>query len=103
MADNEELYHPQPQDISNVFAAADLLSCSSSDSDKYKRASLKANLISYSILSAGEFPYACSRELSIAFNHKEISPIMAVTSATLPKKYAIAIIQHEQKKKYCPM
>ena len=78
MAYNEDLDLPPPQDISNVFAAADLLSCSSSDSDKYKRASLKANLISYSILSAGEFPYACSRELYIALNHKEIASIMVV-------------------------
>ena len=36
MADNEELYPPTPQDIYNVFAAADLLSHSSSDSAKYK-------------------------------------------------------------------
>ena len=28
MADNEELYTPPSQDISNVFAVADLLSCS---------------------------------------------------------------------------
>ena len=38
MADNEGLDPPPPQDISNVFAASDLLSCSSSDSAKYKRA-----------------------------------------------------------------
>ena len=31
MDDNIEIYPPSPQDISNVFAAADLLSCSSSD------------------------------------------------------------------------
>ena len=34
MADNEELYPPPTQDISNVFASADFSSCSSSDSDK---------------------------------------------------------------------
>ena len=38
MDDNEEIYPPPPQDISNLFAAADFLSQSSSDSDKYKRA-----------------------------------------------------------------
>ena len=35
MADNEDLDSPPPQDISNVFAAVDLSSCSSSDSAKY--------------------------------------------------------------------
>ena len=35
---NEDLDPPPPQDISNVFAAEDLLSHSSSDSAKYKRA-----------------------------------------------------------------
>ena len=34
---NEDLYLPQPQDISNVFEVADLSYRSSSDSDKYKR------------------------------------------------------------------
>ena len=38
MADNEELDPPPPQDISDVFAAADLSSRLSSDSAKYKRA-----------------------------------------------------------------
>ena len=33
MGDNEELDLPPPQDILNVFAAADLSSCSSYDSD----------------------------------------------------------------------
>ena len=41
MADNEELYPPPPQDISDVFAAADLSSCSSSNSAKYQRAWIK--------------------------------------------------------------
>ena len=36
MADNEEIDHPPPQDISNVFAAADFSSRSSSDSAEYK-------------------------------------------------------------------
>ena len=61
MAYNEELYPPPPHDISNVFAAADMSSHSSSDSAKYKRACLKAKLIRYSILSSGERPYTCSR------------------------------------------
>ena len=38
MADNKELDPSPTQDISNIFAAADLSSCSSSDSSKYKRA-----------------------------------------------------------------
>ena len=53
MAYNEDLDPPPPQDISNVFAAAVLLSYSSSDSAKYKRAWLKAKVIHSSILSAG--------------------------------------------------
>ena len=70
MADNEDLDPPPSQDISNVFAPADLSSRSSSDPDKYKHAWIKAKLISYYILSAGEFPDACSRALYIALNHK---------------------------------
>ena len=38
VADNEELDPPPPQDILNVFVAADLLSSSLSDSAKYKHA-----------------------------------------------------------------
>ena len=38
MAYNKDLDPPPPHDISNVFAAADLLSQSSYDSVKYKRA-----------------------------------------------------------------
>ena len=36
MAYNEDLYPPPPQDILNVFSAADVLSRSSSDSNKYE-------------------------------------------------------------------
>ena len=68
--DNEELDPPPPQDIYNVFAAADLSSRSSYDSAKYKRACIKAKVIRYSILSARECPEACSRALSIVPNHK---------------------------------
>ena len=50
-----------------------LLSHSSSDSNKYKRAWLKAKVIRFSILSAGERPDACSRELSIAGSWAGIS------------------------------
>ena len=91
MAENEELDNPPPQDISNVFAVADLSSCSSSDSAKYKRAWIKAKVIRYFILSSGEYTDACSRELSIALNHKEIASIMMVNGAILPKQYANAI------------
>ena len=38
MGYNEGIDHPPPQDISNVFAAADLSSQSSYDTVKYKRA-----------------------------------------------------------------
>ena len=81
-----------------MFAAEDLSSCSSSDSAKYKCAWLKAKVIRSSILSAGEFTCACSRALSIALNHKEISSIMALTGAILPKIYAGVITRHEQNK-----
>ena len=97
MAYNEDLDPPPPQDISNVFSAADVLSHSSSDSDKYKRAWLKAKVIRSSILYSGECPDACSRALSIALYHKEISSNMAVTGAIFPKIYANAITRHEQK------
>ena len=45
MADNEELDPPLPQDISNVFAAEEWSSHSSSDSTKYKCAWLEAKVI----------------------------------------------------------
>ena len=70
LADNEDIYPPPPQDISNVFSAADLSSHSSSDSNRYERAWLKAKVIRSSIFPAGECPDACSRELSIALNHE---------------------------------
>ena len=85
MAYNEHLDIPPPQYISNVFAASDFLYRSSSDSNKYKHAWLKAKVIRYSILSAGECPDACSRALSIAPNHKEIASIMAVIGAIFQK------------------
>ena len=77
-----------------MFVAADLLSCSSSDSTKYKHACLKAKVIRLFILSDGECPDTCSRELSIELNHKEIISIMAVTGAKLCQKNANAITQH---------
>ena len=75
MAYNEDLDPQPPQDISNVFAVAYLLYCLSSNSDKYKRAWLKAKVISYYILSAGVCPESCSRALSIVLNHKETASI----------------------------
>ena len=103
MADNEELDPTSQHDILNVFAAEEFLSRSSSDSDKYKRAWLKAKLIRSYILSAGECLDACSRALSIALNHNEITSIMTVTGTIFPEQYANAITGHEQKKKHCPM
>ena len=61
MADNEELDPPSPHDILNVFVAAEFSSCSSSDSDKYKRAYNKAKVTRYPILSDGECIGACIR------------------------------------------
>ena len=66
MAGNEDIYTPPPQDISNVFALADLLSQSSSDTVKYKCAWHRAKGIRSSMLSSGESPDAQSRALSIA-------------------------------------
>ena len=86
-----------------MFAAVDLLSHSSYDPDKYKRALYKARLIRSSILSAGQFPDACSRVLSIALYHKVIAPIRAVTSAIFQKKKANTITWHEKKEKKCSM
>ena len=53
MAYNEELDPPPQQDISNVFAAEDLLSRSSHDSAECKRAWLKAKAIRSYILYNG--------------------------------------------------
>ena len=53
MDDNEELDPPPPQDIYTVFAVADLSSCSSSYSNKYKRTWIKSKVIRSSVLSAG--------------------------------------------------
>ena len=86
MAYNEYLDLPPPQDISNVFAAADLTSRSSSDSNKYKRAWIKVKVIRSSILYAGKRPEIFSRALSIAPNHKEIASIIAATGAISPQK-----------------
>ena len=85
MSGNEDLDPPPPQDISNVFSAADLSSQSSYDSVKYKRAWHRAKGIRSSILYSGKSPDTNSRSLSIALNHKEIASIMAVTSTILPK------------------
>ena len=76
---------------------------SSSDSAKYKCAWYKARVIRSSILYAGGSLDACNRALYIALNHKETPFILEVTGAILKKRYANAITQHEQKKKYCLM
>ena len=85
---NEDIDTPPTQDISNVFAAADLSSQSSYDTVKYKRAWYRAKGIISSILSSGESPDAHSRAFSIALNNREIAFIMAVTGTILPKQYA---------------
>ena len=54
MAGNEDIDTPQTQDISNLFAVADLSSQSSYDTVKYKRAWHRAKGIRSSILSSGE-------------------------------------------------
>ena len=70
MDGNEDIGTPPPQDILNLFAAADLLSQSSYDTVKYKRAWHRAKVICSSILSSWESPDAQSREFSIALNHR---------------------------------
>ena len=62
MSYNEDLDPPLSQDISNVFAAADLLSYSLYDSNRYKLAWPKAKVIHSFIVSSGECPGAFSRE-----------------------------------------
>ena len=99
MAVNEDIDTPPPQDISNVFASADLSSQLSHDTVKYKRAWHRAKGIRSYILSSGESPDARSRALYIAPNHREIISIMAVTGTILPKRYANVITRHEKKKK----
>ena len=98
MAGNEDIDTPPPQDLSNVFAATDLLSQSSYDTVKYKRAWHRAKGIHYYILSSGESPGTHSRALSIVMNHREIASIMAVTGTIFPKQYANETTQNEQKK-----
>ena len=56
MAGNEDIDPPPPQDISNVFAAADLSYQSSYDTVKYKRAWHRAKGIRSYMLSSGEIP-----------------------------------------------
>ena len=82
---NEDTDNLPPQDISNVFAAADLSSQSSYDTVKYKRAWHRAKGIRSSILSSGENPDAQSRAFSIALNHREIVSILAVTGTIFAK------------------
>ena len=65
MAGNEDTDTPPPQDILNVFPAADLLSQSSYDTVKYKRAWHRAKVIRSFILYYGESPDAQSRALSV--------------------------------------
>ena len=91
MGYNEDIDTPPPQDILNVFAAADLSSQSSYDTVKYKCAWHRAKGIRSSILSSGESLGAHSRALSIVLNHREIAYIMAVTGAIFPKIYVNAI------------
>ena len=91
MGYNEDIYPPPPQDISNVFAAADLLSQSSYDTVKYKFAWHREKGIRSSILSSGESTDAHSRALSIALNHREIASIIEVTGTIFPKRFANVI------------
>ena len=75
MAYNEDLDITPPQDISNVFAAADLSSDSSYNSNKYKRAWRQVKVIHSYILSYCECPDTCSRALSIAPIKNKFNPI----------------------------
>ena len=87
MVYNEDIDPPPPQDISNVFAAADLSSQLLYDTVKYKRAWHRAEEIRSSILYSGESPDTRGRALSIALNHKEILSIIAVTGTIFLKQY----------------
>ena len=98
LVNNEEEEPPLPQDLTNVFEAADLSSRSSSKSSQYKSDWHKAKKIRASILSAGAHD-DCSRALSIALNHKDISPIITKTGAIVPQEYAGVLQQYKQKKK----
>ena len=102
MAYNEDLDPPLPQDISNVFAAADLLSFSSSDPAKYKCAWIKAKVVCSSILYAGECPDACSRALSIVLNHKEIASVMSVNGTIFQENMPMQL-SNTKKRKNGPM
>ena len=92
---NEYLDPPPPQDISNLFAVADLSSQSSYDSVKYKCAWHRGKGIRFLILSSGESPDAYSRALYIALNQREIVSLMAVIGTILPKQYANVITRHK--------
>ena len=101
MGYNEDIDPPPPQDISNMFSAADLSSQSSYDTVKYKRAWHREKGICSSILSSGESPDARSTAFSIPLNHREIAPIMKVNGTILPKRYANVITRHEKKSVTC--
>ena len=85
-----------------MFAAADLLSCSSSYSAKYKHAWITAKMIRSFISYAGECPDTWSRALSIVLNHKEVASIMAVTGAIFPKQMPIQL-PDMNRSFFCPM
>ena len=70
MYQKEDIDLPPPQYILNVFAAEELSSNSSYNSNKYKCAWLRSNVIRYYILSVGLCPDASSRAISIVLNHK---------------------------------
>ena len=86
LAYNKDIDPPPSQDISNVFTSADLLSHSSYDSAKYKRARQKAKVIHSSFLYTVECPDAFIRSLYIALNHNEIASIVALTGPFFQKK-----------------
>ena len=100
MTGNEDIDTPPPQDISNLFAAAYLLSQSSYDTVKYKRAWHRVKGIRSYILSSGESPDAQSRAFSVALNHRVFASIMAVTGTIFPKRYANVITRPYDTVKY---
>ena len=79
MAYNEDLDPPPPQDISNLFAAADLSSRSSSDSAKYKRAWLKAKLIHSYIYLLGDVQTHAVDNYPLQQIIKKLDPLWLVT------------------------
>ena len=103
VADNEDIDLPPPQEVSNVFAATDLSSCSSYYSNKYICGCLKAKLIRSCILFDRECPDACSRALSIAPNHEKLHPLWPLPAPFCQNNMPMQLPDMNKRNKYCSM